>query len=65
MKKDLIIEMEEECVDCPMLSLETETLWYGDNQSYKIHKCEHLQFCKTVRQHWEDVMKRKVVIKNE
>lgn len=53
MKKDLIIEMEEECITCPNLSLETKRL-YADGSAYCIiHECEHLGFCKEVRQNWE------------
>lgn len=54
MKKDLTIEMEEECITCPELSLETNTV-YGDrdDSTIKIHYCEHIAFCKRVRGNWE------------
>lgn len=55
MKKDLIIEMEEECIGCPKLSLETTYIGI-DNLDIPIsHQCEHLDFCKAVRHHWEEV----------
>ena len=50
MKKDLTIVMEEECVECPMLSLETVGIGM-----FKSHQCEHLDFCIPVRRHWEEV----------
>ena len=54
MKKDLVIEMEEECITCPMLSLETTGSFYAENEEiYKVHQCEHLEFCKAVRKNWE------------
>lgn len=53
MKKEMAIEMEEECIDCPLLSLVTDTI-YADNEIfYKVHRCEHLDFCKAVRKNWE------------
>lgn len=54
MKKDLRIEMDEECIECPMLSLETVSLWL-ENRYCAIHRCEHLDFCKRIRTHWEEV----------
>lgn len=59
MRKDMTITIEEECLDCPKLSLETSTLYYADNETYKIHQCKHLEFCKAVRIHWEEVQKEK------
>lgn len=54
MKKDFVIEMEEECITCPMLSLETTDSVYAENKViYKVHQCEHLEFCKVVRKNWE------------
>jgi len=53
MKKDLAITMEEECIDCPMLSLVTSTLDMGNGKIYKVHRCEHVDFCKVVRNNWE------------
>ena len=50
MNKELVIELEEECIECPMLSLETECLGM-----FKWHQCKHLNFCKPVRRHWEEV----------
>lgn len=43
MKKDLVIEMEEECVDCPNLELETVKCYVSS-----VHRCEHIDFCKTI-----------------
>lgn len=54
MKKELVIEMEEECITCPELSLETATV-YGDRDgsTIKFHYCEHIAFCKRVHENWE------------
>lgn len=56
MRKDMTITVEEECVDCPKLSLETIN-HYANNEIYKFHQCKHLEFCKEVRIHWEEVRK--------
>ena len=53
MKKYLTIEMEEECVTCPMLSLKTESLYFDDGTVYQIHQCKHIDFCSDVRHNWE------------
>lgn len=53
MKKELVIEMEEECITCPKLSLETHTLDEYDYSEFKVHRCEHVDFCKEVRKNWE------------
>lgn len=60
MKKTLEIELEEECLECPELSLETDKLQLGSSV-YNSHRCEHLEFCKNVRKAWEDVQARKKV----
>ena len=53
MKKILEIEMEEECVDCPMLTLETKSLeLFG--VVVKDHRCERLPECKLIRKNWEE-----------
>lgn len=54
MKKEFVIEMEEECIDCPNLELETDT-WpnFADGHISKRHQCRHLLFCKKVRTNWE------------
>jgi len=52
-KKELVIEMEEECIDCPHLSLVTKRPYY--KAQIAIHECEHLEFCKAVRKNWERV----------
>lgn len=52
MKKGLVIEMEEECLTCPFLSLATKTLYIGDKH-YKTHECKHLSTCKEIRKNWE------------
>ena len=57
MKKELVIEMEEECIDCPFLRLETQL--FEDNKVMS-HKCIHIDFCKTVRRHWEDHLREKM-----
>ena len=53
MKKELVIEMEEECITCPKLSLETHTLYEYNNSAFKVHRCEHIDFCQEVRKNWE------------
>lgn len=53
MKKDLTITMEEECITCPKLSLETHTMYFSDETALRVHQCEHIDFCKTVRKNWE------------
>lgn len=52
MKKELVIEMEEECITCPFLSLVTKTLCIRDKH-YKTHECEHMSMCKEIRKNWE------------
>ncbi len=58
MKKDLIIPMEEECLTCPNLSLETH-IYFGDSERILYHTCEHMEFCKAVRKNWEKYHERK------
>lgn len=53
MKKDLKIEMEEECITCPKLSLETRHLYANDSIFSTFHECSHIEFCKAVRENWE------------
>lgn len=54
MKKELVIELEEECLVCPHLSLVTKKYGiYADGNPFKVHECEHLDFCKDVRKAWE------------
>lgn len=55
MKKELVIEVEEECLICPNLSLSTFTIYGADGSFFKNHRCEHLEFCKKVRRAWEKV----------
>ena len=43
MKTDLVIRMEEECVDCPKLELETVR-----HRGYSSHQCVHIDFCKAI-----------------
>ena len=52
MKKELVIEMEAECITCPFLSLVTNTLRVGD-YCYKTHECKHMSMCREVRKNWE------------
>lgn len=59
MKKELIIEMEEECISCPKLSLETAAIGIDGWDMIKSHQCEHLEFCKAVKQNWEKVKGKK------
>lgn len=61
MKKELVIEVEEECLICPNLSLSTSTIYSDGEATFKIHQCEHLEFCKRVRQAWEKVHKQRVI----
>lgn len=58
MKKNLELEMEEECIDCPMLDLETHTLYADNNAFFKVHNCSHIEFCKAVRKNWEQYHKK-------
>lgn len=58
MKKDLIITMEEECLTCPNLSLETQK-FYGNSTCILHHTCEHMKFCKEVRENWEKYHERR------
>ena len=60
MKKTLEIELEEECLECPELSLETSKLSIGSSV-YNLHRCERLEFCQNVRKAWEAVQARKMV----
>ena len=57
-RKSLIIEMEEECIGCPQISLVTNRAYAYDQAFYISHQCEHLEFCQSIREHWERVMKR-------
>lgn len=51
-----MIELEEECLVCPHLSLATREYGiYADGKPFKVHECEHLDFCKDVRKAWETV----------
>ena len=63
MKKELVIELEEECLVCPHLSLVTrQDRLYADGKpwlSIKVHECEHLGFCMAVRAVWETVREEK------
>ena len=58
MLKDLTITLEEECIDCPLLELETTTYYYIGG-TMKTHQCRRLQDCKKIRNHWEEVYKQK------
>lgn len=58
MKKELVIEMEEERITCPKLSLTTKNVYADIGETYKFHQCEFLDFCKQVRKNWEDVKKK-------
>ena len=51
MKKELVIEMEEECIICPNLTLETVNA-FGD-PNLKFHQCKYIGFCKVVKKNWE------------
>ena len=54
LKKSLVIEMEEECIDCPNLELETKTLMHYDAKPVKIHSCIHQDFCKRIVNNLQD-----------
>ena len=43
MQKDLIITLEEECVDCPKLQLETIR-----NPMFAVHRCVNEEFCRQI-----------------
>lgn len=47
---ELVVNVEKECIDCPNLSLETIEIL-----DHKIHRCEHLPFCREIRKNWEKV----------
>ena len=57
MKKELVIEMDEECIDCPFLRLETQM--FADSK-IMTHKCIHIDFCKVVRRNWEAHLREKM-----
>lgn len=63
MKKELVIELEEECLVCPHLSLVTrQKRLYAEGKPWlltKVLECEHLDFCRAVRGAWETVRKEK------
>ena len=63
MKAELVIEMEEECTTCPMIELTTHKLDVGSVRKpmyINYHECEHLKFCKAVRENWEEWQKKRV-----
>lgn len=53
MKATLEIEVEEECLLCPNLELETQNYYSDMLPIYKFHQCKHVNFCKGVRSAWE------------
>lgn len=62
MKKILQVELEEECLICPKLSLQTRDYYQDNVVVYKVHQCEYIDFCKQVRKAWEET---KEVHKND
>lgn len=58
-KAILEIEMEEECLTCPMLELETEKIYYDEMPLELYHRCTHLDFCKSVRKNWDKIRKKR------
>lgn len=44
------VPIEEECLSCPRLELETHKA-----TDVMMHKCKHLEFCQSIRSNWEDV----------
>ena len=43
--------MDEQCLACPRMSLESEIIECGDmlyDRSYPVHKCKHVDFCESV-----------------
>lgn len=60
MQKELTIMLEEECLECPELSLTTGKL-RSDNRCINIHTCCHSDFCRKVRKAWDVVRARKMV----
>lgn len=55
----LKIEMDDECIECPSISLVTSTVYGSDGNVLKIHDCMHADFCRAVRKAWEAARKRK------
>lgn len=55
MKKELTIEMEEECLTCPKLFLTTVE---DKSLGIKSFECIYLKFCRQIRGNWEEHMKK-------
>ena len=55
MKAELVIEMEEECVDCPFLRLQTQMF---EDDKVMSHKCIHIDNCRILRKHWENHLRK-------
>ena len=50
------VPVEEECLSCPRLELETHKA-----ADVMMHKCKHLEFCQSIRSNWEEVKNKKSV----
>ena len=50
------VPVEEECLSCPRLELETHKA-----ADVMMHKCKHLEFCQSIRSNWEEVKNKKCV----
>ena len=50
------VPVEEECLSCPRLELETHKA-----ADVMMHKCKHLEFCQSIRSNWEDVKNKNCV----
>lgn len=50
------VPVEEECLSCPKLELETHKA-----ADVMMHKCKHLEFCQSIRSNWEEVKNKNCV----
>lgn len=50
------VPVEEECLSCPRLELETHKA-----ADVMMHKCKHLEFCQSIRSNWEEVKNKNCV----
>lgn len=60
MRKNLEIPMEEECIDCPRLKLNTDVIYADGYETIKSHGCKHREFCRDIVHHLKEHGWRKV-----
>ncbi len=60
MIKNLKIPMEEECIDCPRLKLNTDVIYTDGYENIKSHGCKHREFCRDIVKHLKEHGWRKV-----